>query len=294
MVIAQILVNGIISGLAYALFALGFGLAYNTTRIFNFAHGAVYTLAAYSFYTGYVTCGWHILPAALLSLGIAAAAGIAMDEIIYRPLIERNASLLIPLLSSLGLYTVIVNLIAAIYGNENKTLSPGLQPAYTFGPIILTRIQITIAVVFVFLFSTLLLLLKRTNLGKVIRAMRDDPELLSAMGVSQHRVRLIAFGIGSGFSAFAAILLGLDVGIDPNIGMAALLSGAVAVIIGGVGVFEGAALGALTLGILQSLITWRFSSRWTEAIAFVVLIVFLVFRPEGIAGQRRRVDEITP
>ena len=294
MVVAQILVNGIIAGLAYGLFALGFGLAYNTTRIFNFAHGAIYTLAAYCFYTCYVLFGWPVLLAAVLSLGIAAVAGILVDEIVYRPLIERNAPMLIPLLSSLGLYTVIVNLIAAIHGSENKTLSPGLQPVYTFGPIILTRIQIIIVVVFSILFTTLLLVLKRTNLGKIIRAMRDDPELLSAMGVSQSFVRMIAFGIGSAFSAFAAILLALDVGIDPNIGMAALLSGAVAVIIGGVGIFEGAALGALTLGILQSLITWQFSSRWTEAIAFVTLIVFLVFRPEGIVGTRRRVDEVTP
>jgi branched-chain amino acid transport system permease protein len=293
MVVAQILVNGIIAGLAYALFALGFGLAYNTTRIFNFAHGAVYTLAAYSFYTFFVICGWHVALSAVLSLGVAAAAGIAIDEIFYRPLIARNTSLLIPLLSSLGLYIVIVNAIAAIYGNENKTLSPGLQSAYTLGPIILTQIQIGIAALSIILFGALMFVLRKTKLGKVLRAMRDDPDLLTAMGVSQRRVRMVAFGIGSGLSACAAILLALDVGIDPNIGMGALLTGAVAVIIGGVGIFEGAAIGALTLGILQSLIIWRVSSRWAEAIAFLVLIVFLIFRPQGIVGKRRRVEEIS-
>ena len=293
MVAAQILVNGIIGGLAYALFALGFGLVYNTTRIFNFAHGAVYTLAAYSFYTFFVICGWPVALAAVITLVVAAAAGIAVDELVFRPLIERKTSLLIPLLSSLGLYIVIVNLIAVIFGNENKTLMPGLQSAYTLGPIILTPIQISIAALSILLFVALVLVLRKTNLGKVLRAMRDDPDLLTAIGINQRRVRMVAFGIGSALSACTAVLLALDVGIDPNIGMSALLTGAVAVIIGGVGIFEGAAIGALTLGILQSLIIWRVSSRWAEAIAFLVLIVFLVFRPQGILGKRRRVEEIS-
>jgi len=292
MLIAQFLVNGFITGLAYALIALGFGLVYNTTRIFNFAHGAVYTLSAYVFYTFYVVMGWHILLAAIVALGVSALTGVLIDEFVFRPLIKRGGSLLIALLSSLGLYIVMVNVIAVAFGNENKTLSIGVQPTYMLGAVIVTRIQLIIVAVFALIFSSFLVALRKTNIGKVLRAMRDDPDLLASMGVNQWSVRRLVFALGSTLSSVAAILLALDVGIDPNVGMTAMLNGAVAVIIGGIGIFEGAAIGAVTLGLLQSLVIWQTSARWADAIIFLTLIFFLLFRPQGIIGQRRRIEEV--
>lgn len=289
----QFLANGIVAGCAYALVALGFGLIYNTTRIFHFAHGAIYTLSAYLFYT-FLNLWNFPLPVALaLTLGLTAVLGILIDEIIYRPLEARGSSLLIQLLSSLGLYIVIINFIAMIYGNETKVLSPGVQPTYSFGTVILTRIQLATALSFVVLFGALAVVLRKTRLGKVIRAMRDNPELVSVMGINPQSVRRIVFAIGSALAAVAAILMGLDVGMDPHIGMAAILNGAVAIIIGGVGIFEGAALGALLLGLLQSLAVWQASARWQDTVTFLVLILFLLFRPEGILGMRRRIEEVT-
>jgi branched-chain amino acid transport system permease protein len=291
MLVLQFLVNGIMIGSAYALIALGFGLIYNTTRIFNFAYGAVYTLAAYLFYTFHISLEWNVWLAALLSIVSATVAGILIDEVIFSPLIERSSSTFITLLSSLGLYIVIINILALFYGAEIKTLSPGLQPTYSIGAILLTRIQIITLISSAILFTTLFITLRRTILGKVIRAMRDDPDLLLAMGIDQRLVRRTVFALGSALSAVAAILLGLDVGIDLNVGMAAILSAAVAVIIGGVGVFEGAAVGGLLLGILQSLVIWQTSAKWADAITFTFLIFFLLFRPEGLLGRRRRIEE---
>lgn len=289
----QLLANGIIAGCAYALVALGFALIYNTTRTFHFAHGAVYTLAAYFFYTLCNLWEWPLIPAFVVTLLIIAVLGILIDEFIYMPLVKRGSSQLIQLLSSLGLYIVIVNFIAMIYGNETKVLSPGVQPTFSIGPLILTQIQVATAIAFVALFIALIVLLKKTRLGKIIRAMRDDPQLVSVMGINPRRVRRVVFALGSALAAVAAMLLGLDVGIDPNIGMAAVLNGAVAVIIGGVGIFAGAALGALLLGILQSLAIWQASARWQDMVTFLVLILFLLFRPEGILGVRRRIEEVT-
>src|SRR5688572_4044515 len=133
---AQFIANGIITGCAYALMALGFGLIYNTTRIFHFAHGAVYTLAAYTFYGAHISLGWPIALSAVLALASAAAAGVLIDRVVYSPLIERKSSLFVLMLSSLGLYIVMINVIAMIFGNENKALSAGLQPTYNIGPII--------------------------------------------------------------------------------------------------------------------------------------------------------------
>jgi branched-chain amino acid transport system permease protein len=127
----------------------------------------------------------------------------------------------------------------------------------------------------------------------MIRAMRDDVELLSSIGINPQHVRRIVFALGSSLAGVSAMLTGLDVGIDPNIGMVAILNGAVAVIVGGVGIFEGAAFGALLLGLLQSLAVWKFSARWQDTVTFLVLIIFLLLRPEGILGSRRRIEEVT-
>jgi len=148
-------------------------------------------------------------------------------------------------------------------------------------------------VVAVVLFIGLVLLLRKTRLGQQLRAMRDDPELVTVIGLNPRTLRRVVFGLGSALAAVAAILLGLDVDIDPHIGLAAVLNGAVAVIIGGVGRFEGAALGALVLGLLQSVAVWQTSARWQEAVTFGVLILFLLFRPQGILGKKRRVEEAT-
>lgn len=287
----QLITNGIIAGCAYALVAIGFGLIYSTTRILHFAHGAIYTLAAYVFFALYVLVGWHVGSAALLALAVASVTGGVINEIIYRPLIERGTSSLILVLSSIGVYTIIVNLIAMLYGSETKVLYEGAQTTYSVGTVILTEIQILIAGVFIIVFWAYKILLKKTAFGKVIRAVRDYPDLVSAMGVDLPGTRRAVFALGSAISALAAILLGMDVGIDPNMGMSAVLNGAIAVIIGGVGVFRGAVVGAFVLGILQSLVVGTLSGRWADALAFVVLTLFLLFRPEGILGHTRRMEE---
>jgi branched-chain amino acid transport system permease protein len=287
----QLLANGFASGCGYALVALGFALIYNTTRTFHFAHGAIYTLAAYLFYT--LKNLWHIpLSISLLtSLALIALSSILIEDFLYLPLLKREASLLIHLLSSLGAYIVIVNLIAMIYGNETKIISPGIQPTYKIGSVILTRIQLIIVLAFLLLFGAFLMLLKKTHLGKIFRAMRDDPELVSAMGINPLRIRKVVFALGSFLAGVASILMALDVGMDPHVGMPALLSGAVAVIIGGIGIFEGAALGALSLGMIQSLVIWKISARWQDTATFLLLILFLLFRPYGVLGKRGRVEE---
>ncbi len=289
--LAQLLANGIVAGCGYSLVALGFALIYSTTRTFHFAHGAVYVISAYMFYTSYTL--WH-LPLVLATVGTVACAGILgilIDEVLYQPLVRRGSSPLIQMLSSLGFYIVTVNIVAMLYGSETKILMPGVQPTWALGGVILTRIQLTTAAAFVTLFLLLALLLRRTRLGGLIRAFRDDCQLVSAIGINPRLVRWVVFALGSCLAAVAALLSGLDVGIDPNIGMAALLNGAVAVIVGGIGLFEGAAVGGLSVGVLQSLAIWRFSARWQDTVTFALLIVFVLFRPQGTFGGRRRAEE---
>lgn len=293
MLVFQLLANGLVTGCAYALVALGFALIYNTTHIFHIAHGAVYAVSAYLFYSFYVLWNIPLVGAALLTVLGAVIMGVLIDEMIYVPLNQQGASMLIHLLSSLGLYIALVNVIAMFYGNQTKVLSSGVQPTYSFGGIILTQIQVVTVVAAVVLLIGLFVLLRQTRLGQQLRAMRDDPELVTVMGINPRTLRRVVFALGSALAAVAAILLGLDVDIDPHIGLAAVLNGAVAVIIGGVGLFEGAALGAMVLGVLQSMVVWQASARWQEAVTFGMLILFLLFRPQGILGKQRRMEEAT-
>jgi len=292
MLLPQLLFNGIAAGCLYSLVALGFGMIYNTTRIFHFAHGAIYTVCVYLLYFVAIKIGLPIWISVAVALVSTSLLGLVLEVGLYHPFNRRGASLLVMMIVSLALYIILVNLVALFFGNETKVLNPGIAKTYSLGSVILSQIQVIQILVFIFLFFGFVLLLKLTNLGKIIRALRDNPDLVIALGVNVKNVRQIVFALGSFLAGVSAILLGLDVGIDPHIGLSALLAGAVAVIIGGVGIFEGAALGGLSLGILQSLVIWQASARWQEAVTFGILILFLVFKPEGLLGQKKRLEEL--
>ncbi|MFQ5633115.1 MAG: branched-chain amino acid ABC transporter permease, partial [bacterium] len=193
--------------------------------------------------------------------------------------------------SSIGLYTVMVNIIAMLFGNETKVLRPGVETTYQLGDIILTRIQLSEVFAFATIFPLVMLLLKTTFWGKAVRAVRDHPQLAGVMGIRIRTIRYSVFALGSALAGVAAMLAALDVGMDPHVGMPMLLSAAVAVIVGGVGTFSGAVLGAFFIAIIQSLVIWQISARWIDAVTFLILILFLVLKPEGILGQRKRVEE---
>lgn len=287
----QLLANGFVNGCLFALTAFGFALIYNTTRIFHIAHGAIYTVAAYLCYVFLVQLDWGMPLAIALALFLTGLLGALTEWFVYAPLERRRASLLVALLSSLGLYIALVNLIAMLFGNETKVLRPGVEATFPFGSIILTRIQLAQVITAFVLLPSLLVFLRVTDWGRKIRALRDNPILVEVIGINRRKVRLFVFSLGSGLAGVSAILSALDVGMDPHIGMPALLTGAVALIVGGVGTFEGPIVGAFLLGILQSLVIWRVSARWMDAVTFGLLIFFLLFRPQGLLGQRRRLEE---
>jgi branched-chain amino acid transport system permease protein len=291
MIVWQLLVNGLVNGCLYALMALGFALIYNTSRIFHIAYGATFTTAAYLCFFFLTKPGWGLPLSICMALLLTALLGVLIEVVVYKPLRRKNASLLVALLSSLGLYIIIVNLITLFFGNETRVMHPDSGATYQLSSIILTRVQVAQVVCASVLIPALLLSLRLTSVGMVIRAVRDNETLTRLMGGNLNLVRGLVFAVGSALAGIGAILSGLDVGITPHIGMPALLIAAVALIIGGVGTFQGAVVGAFLLGILQSLIVWQISAKWTDAITFVLLIIFLLFRPQGLVGTRRRLEE---
>ena len=286
----QLLLNGLINGCAYALVAVGFALIYNTTRIFHFAHGGIYVLSGYLFFSFYTQSGLPLWFALLITLLLAAIAGILIDWLVYRPLDQRGASTIMYMISSFGVYVIIISGICMLYGNHPRVVHAPL-PTFSFGGITLNAIQITTAVIFIAVFVALVFTLKYSSLGLKLRAMRDNQTLLALYGINPNNTRLCIFGVGSALCALAAILVSVDTGIDPHVGMKMVMTAAVAVIVGGIGVFAGVAAGALILGGLQGIAVWLTSTQWQDLVTFAVLIFCLLFRPQGILGYRGRLEE---
>jgi len=287
----QFTFNGIASGSLIALIGVGFSVIYRATRIFHIAHGAIYTFTSFILYSLLISLKIPVLVAVPLALLSGMVMGFLIERYIYNPLFRKDASGGIYLLSSLGVYIFLVNLIALIYGNEVKVLSPGIEPTVKLLGVVITRIQFLQILIAVLLFVLLFMFLRRSFLGKLIRAYADDPVLLETRGVNPFKIRSFVFIVGSFFAGVSSILTSLDVGIDPHVGMNAFLQGAVACIIGGVDRIEGAVLGGYLLGLLQSYVIWRTSSRWADAVTFALLILFLLLKPEGLLGIRRRIEE---
>lgn len=283
----QLLVNGIIAASIFIPIGIGFSIIYGTTRFFHFAHGVVFTLGAYFTFLFKVWLGQPLLISIPLAVLLCTAIGCLMEVSIYRPLRRKGASSLVLLLASLGIYIVLQNVISMVFTDETRTIRSGaVKEGFNIFGARITPIQILIVCVSVGLVVAVWSLLKYTKLGKAMRAVANNPELAKVSGIDSNRVILCTFAIGSALAGIAGILVSLDVDMTPTMGMNALMMAIVAVIIGGVGSIPGVALGALLLGIAQHLGVWKLPSQWQDAIAFFVLIAFLLLRPQGFFGRR--------
>ena len=291
--LSQLILNGIIAGSAYALLALGFGLIYSVTHFFHFAHGGIYTIAAYATFFAATQLGLSLPGAIVFSIGLSAALGASIDLSVYRRLRVRKAQNTVFLLASLGLFILFENFISIIFGDDTKSIRHGLVSEGL--PILgarITPIQIVIVGVSVALCFLTWFALHTTPMGRMARAVSNDAELARVVGVNSDRVVLSVFAIGSMLAGVAAIVRSLDSDMTPTIGFEALLMGVVAMIIGGVGSVSGAVLGGLFVGLVRNLGVWKLPTEWQDAIVFVVLIAFLLLRPQGFMGRRLRSSAI--
>jgi branched-chain amino acid transport system permease protein len=295
----QILINGLITGLLYSLAALGFSLIYGGTRVFHLAHGAVYTGAAYLYLAWlllwgrtFAELGWQsYLAGGVLTLVSVSVLAAILERAVYFPLFARKSPPLVGFISSLGLYIIIVNLIALLFGNEIRTLNPGVQPAAHIGGITISRMQMVQFVIPIFVLSLVFIILRKTTLGRNIRALSDNPTLASVFGLDPKKIRLMIVIMGSVLAAVASLLQALEVGVDPQMGLSVVLTAAVAAIIGGANSYLGTLLAALFLGVAQNSAVWFISARWQDAITFIVLMFILLARHEGVFAARLRMEE---
>ncbi len=284
----QFVINGLITGVLYALVAIGFALVYNTTRLFHIAAVAVYVFAGYMFYLFAVPVGLSVPLAALVAILLTMGLSLLLDVSLYRPLKRRQASDNVAMIVSIGAMTVIINALALVLGNETKIIASSSHHALSIGTIVLSSAQVFQfvlggAVVFLFMFF-----LCRSGWGISLKALSSDAVLYETLGHNMMKMRTWVFLLSGAFLGLGSCLAVYDTGLNSDMGMSMLINALVAMIIGGVGNFGTCLVGGITLGILQSVTVFFFSSSWQNAVTFLVLLLFLFLRPQGIAGYKQR------
>ncbi len=275
--------NVIIAGAIYTLIALGFNMIYRVTKFFNIAHGAFIVTGGYIVLFLHVNLGLNLYLSSVISVMLVGMMGLLLDKVVFAHLRKKKASSTVMLVASLGILWAMQALITLIFNTEFQKISgKGIIPdTYSIAGAIITEVHIVI-VISGFLITALLYYIRRTKFGKTAKAIGDDEEVAKIIGINTDRIIGYVFFIGSAIGGLGGILIGFDVGLLPTMGMLLLLKGITASIIGGVGNMYGAVLGAYLLGLVENTGAYVFSSAWQDAIAFGLLILFLLFRPTGI------------
>jgi len=303
----QQFLNGLSIGSVYAIFALGYTLVFSILGIINFAHGAIFTLGAYFTYAlmgGAFGLNGLLanaslpvqLPFALaLILGSALAGliGVVIERIAFRPLRRRGADPLLTVVSSLGVAVVIVNLIRYLVGAEIYTFPAStygnLPAAINFGtaaqPIPVRSVQVVIFGVSVVILALLTYGINATKYGKAMRAVAEDATTASLLGINVDRFIVLTFFVSSFLGGLAGTLVGSSVSIaGPYFGIVFGLKGLAVIVLGGLGSIPGAVLGGLVIGLVEAFVPSDYSA-YKDAVAFGLLFIMLLVRPQGLLGR---------
>jgi branched-chain amino acid transport system permease protein len=287
-ILPQLIMNSLIAGSLYALIAIGFNLIYGATKFFNLAHGALAVAGGYTVFFLTKILDWPIIISVILGVLMAGLLGYLSEVLVYRKLRARKSSHMVLLVASLGLLTAIQAVIAILFTSQFQTLGRqnSVSKIFDIAGGIVTDIQLYMFISVIVIMVCLGIILKFTLFGKSIKAVSDDEEVSRIVGINTNWVIGIVFFIGSAIAGYAGILAGFDTGLEPTMGMSLLLKGVIASIIGGVGSLYGGILGAFLLGFVENFGIWKISGEWKDAIAFGLLIVFLLFRVRGILGRK--------
>lgn len=285
MVISQLTANGLIAGSIISLVAASFSLIYSTNKFPHFSHGALVAAGGYLFFTFVNLLGLSLISSVLLTLIFSGIIGVVIYYGLYHQLELRGASMVILLIASIALMILIENLLLLFYGADVKSMD--LIPVETGLTVLganITNLQIGILLVSVILFIGLYLFVRFTRLGKIMRAVADDPELAKISGVDPVKMKAYSFVIGSMLAGIAGILIGLEQNLTPTMGTNLIIKGFTGAVIGGISSIPGAILGSYLLGFAENFGIWYLPSGYKSAIAFTLLLIFLLFKPKGILG----------
>jgi branched-chain amino acid transport system permease protein len=294
-VFLQLLVNGLVTGSVYAIAAVGISLVYGILRLVNFAFGDMMTFGAFAGFFANTTLGLPMIASALVGMVAVALLSVGLDVALWRPLRLRRAGFMSLFLASIGVALVLRQAILLVWGPQPRAYEVDPFKVYVVGDVRLSLAQVATIVAAAVAIVAIGLFLSRSSTGRVMRAMSDDRVLAQLSGIDVNRVILATWIISGLTAGLAGVLAGLvQSTFDPNFGFQLLLPVFAAVVLGGIGSAYGALAGGLVLGVATELSTWEgfgggVDPVYKPVVAFVVLIVALLLRPQGLFGRVRAV-----
>ena len=286
-------INGLQTGSIYALIALGYTMVYGIVKLINFAHGDILMIGAYTTLIA-VSHGTPLIVAIILSMILCAFLGVIIDFFAYRPI--RKAPKISALITAIGMSFLLESLALIIFGANPRVIDQKYIPAFLSNnnKISLGFLNISMLTLFVITVTSvcmiaLNLFIKKTKLGKATRAVSQDTGAAQLMGINVNKTIAITFAIGSGLGALGGALYAIVYPqIEPYMGMLPGLKAFIAAVFGGIGSIPGAMFGGYVLGLLEAYVKGSSLTTWANPIVFGILILILIFRPNGLFGKNTK------
>ena len=298
----ELTVTGLTQGAIYALVALGYTLVYGVLRLINFAHSEVFMVGTFTTAIVWGMLGFGVGKAApgafgvigLIVVAVVAAGAVSgltalvVERVAYRPLRQRNAPTLIFLISAIGASVVLSEAVGRITNRQPRGMPSLVQPKVQFSIFgaDVTNLQLGIVLSALAMMVALDLFTNRSRLGRGVRAVAQAPDVAALMGVNKDRVIMLIFILGGMMAGAASVLYDIKVGLTTyTVGFLIGIKAFTAAVLGGIGNLRGALLGGLLLGVVENYGAGLFGNQWMDVVAFVMLVVVLLFRPTGLLGE---------
>jgi branched-chain amino acid transport system permease protein len=287
--VAQTGLNGLSLGAIYALGAVGLTLVYGILKLVNFAHGDFLTFGAYMAYLVNVTWGAPLVVAIFWAMLMTAVLGILLDRVLWAPMRAKHAGLLQFLLMAIGLAFLLRAIFQWFWGTEVRALDVNVTSSVEILGLRIGQTELIVVVVGIAVLVAVGLGLRMTLLGKRMRALSDDLELAETAGIDTRRVILWTWVFSGGLAGLAGVMAASITSLYPEMGFELLLAIFAAVILGGIGDAFGALAAGIVIGVMTEWSTLLIDARWKTAVGFLVLLIVLIVRPQGIFGKAKAI-----
>jgi branched-chain amino acid transport system permease protein len=285
-IVNQLVANGLVIGLTYALFALGVTLIFGILGMINFAHGEFYMLGAFGSYVLQQELKLNYFMAGIVTILIICVIAWLIERFALRSLFDTDH--LNSLLATFGLSIVLLNMISIAYGTTPRQIQSPFNGVIHVGNVFITQQKILIVLLGIVIILLLNLFIKHSHIGKLMRAVAQNSMGAKVSGINIKKIYSFTFILGVTLASLAGIMIGPTTYVTPTMGTSVMLKGFVIVILGGLGSVPGAIMGGLLLGIVETGASSLVGNSWKEIIGYIILILVLLIRPQGIFGFQRR------